>query len=112
MDIYGPEGTRDLIRAMIQLTYSRIASPYRVHELKSVPLLWSDYKAPLSDSSYVLKGFDVPLVRTRFDPTFGEVEGSTDIYPDSSGHYSLFDEDGTWADFELSTQSFSLSSLS
>eukprot|EP01036_Dinobryon_divergens_P020268 gene20268-27770_t len=34
VDIYGPEGCRDLIRSIIQLTYSRIATPHRIHELK------------------------------------------------------------------------------
>ena len=39
IDIYGPEGTRDLVRATIQLTYSRVVAPFRVHELKDVPYL-------------------------------------------------------------------------
>ncbi len=39
VDIYGPEGTRDLVRATVQLTYSRIVVPFRVHELKDVPYL-------------------------------------------------------------------------
>lgn len=34
VDIYGPEGIRDYIRTALQLTYSRIATPFRVHELK------------------------------------------------------------------------------
>lgn len=32
-------------------------------------------------------------MRTRFDPVYGEHEGGTDIYPDASGAYHLFDED-------------------
>ena len=40
LDIYGPEGTRDFVRAAIQLTYSKIANPYRIHELKNVPNLY------------------------------------------------------------------------
>jgi hypothetical protein len=40
LDIYGPEGTRDYIRAAIQLTHSKVVHPYRVHELKDVPNLY------------------------------------------------------------------------
>lgn len=34
VDIYGPEGIRDLVRAVVQLTYSRAVVPHRIHELK------------------------------------------------------------------------------
>ena len=50
MDIYGPEGTRDFLRAAIQLTYSKVVNPYRIHELKNVPDLYhknSKYRQPL-----------------------------------------------------------------
>jgi hypothetical protein len=43
VDIYGPEGLRDYLRAAMQLTYSRITVPYRVHELKNVPYLHSHW---------------------------------------------------------------------
>lgn len=43
MDIYGPEGTRDFLRAAIQLTYSKVVNPYRIHELKNVPDLYHKY---------------------------------------------------------------------
>ena len=39
IDIYGPEGTRDLVRAVVQLTYSRVVAPHRIHELKNVPYI-------------------------------------------------------------------------
>ena len=81
IDIYGPEGTRDLVRAVIQLTYSRVVAPYRIHELKSVPFLQPSKNPPI-----------VPIVRTRFDPNFGELEGSRDIYPDCHGNYLVFEE--------------------
>ncbi len=80
IDIYGPEGTRDLIRSMIQLTYSRIVAPHRIHELKQVPYLHFRSSQP-----------PPPMVRTRFDPRFGEVEGSQDIFPNKKGHYHLLD---------------------
>lgn len=40
LDIYGPEGTRAFVRAAIQLTYSKVVHPYRIHELKNVPNLY------------------------------------------------------------------------
>mmetsp|Transcript_2852 Transcript_2852/g.6135 ORF Transcript_2852/g.6135 Transcript_2852/m.6135 type:complete len:494 (-) Transcript_2852:63-1544(-) len=84
IDIYGPEGTRDLVRAVVQLSYSKIVAPHRVHELKNVPFLHNRHiRAP-----------SVPVVRTRFDSNYGEREGSRDIYPDSNGHYHLFTEEG------------------
>ena len=39
VEIFGPAGLRMYMRASIQLTHSRIAPPYRVHELHGVPLL-------------------------------------------------------------------------
>ncbi len=81
VDIYGPEGTRDLVRSMVQLTYSRVVAPFRVHELKDVPYLHLPRHQP-----------PTPVVKTRFDSRFGEVAGSRDIYPDENGHYLLFEE--------------------
>ena len=83
VDIYGPEGTRDLVRSMIQLTYSRVVPPYRIHELKKVPYL---------HGKCVKWRPQVPQVRTQFSSFYGEQEGSEDIYPDENGHYHLFDE--------------------
>lgn len=86
IDIYGPEGTRDLVRATIQLTYSRVVAPFRVHELMDVPYLHGKcvkWRPP------------VPNVRTRYDPYYGEQEGGRDIYPDENGVYHLIEaEDG------------------
>lgn len=83
VEIYGPEGTRDMIRAMIQLTYSRITIPHVIHELKNVPYLHGKY----------LKAPPPPMVRTRFDPLYGEVPGSKDFYPDENGNYHIFEDD-------------------
>jgi ribonuclease Z len=82
VEIYGPEGIRSLIRASMQLTYSRIAMPYRVHELKDVPFLHDQFswKPRLAN------------VQTSFLPKYGEREGGKDIYPDEKGHYHLFDD--------------------
>ena len=82
IDIYGPEGTRDLVRATIQLTYSRVVAPFRVHELKDVPYLHGrcvKWRPP------------IPNVRTRYDPYYGEQEGGRDIYPDENGVYHLIE---------------------
>ncbi|RYH22012.1 MBL fold metallo-hydrolase [archaeon] len=85
IDIYGPEGIRDYIRASMQLSYSRITVPYRVHELKDVPLLnikTSRLMPPSFQSS------------ARMDPQFGERRGR-DIYPNSKGVYDVVtEEDG------------------
>lgn len=83
IDIYGPEGTRDMVRATIQLTYSRVVAPFRVHELKDVPYLHGKcvkWRPPDA------------VVRTRLDPAYGEQHGGLDIYPDGNGHYHLFTE--------------------
>ena len=83
IDIYGPEGIRDLIRSSIQLTYSRVVAPYRVHELKDVPYLhgrcvkWPPISVP---------------VRTRYDMHYGEQEGGKDIVADDKGHYHILVE--------------------
>ena len=81
VDIYGPEGIRDYIRTALQLTYSRIAAPFRVHELKDVPFLHGRYTRTRCD------------VRTSFQEGFGEVAGGKDIFPDKYGTYQLFDEE-------------------
>lgn len=83
VEIYGPEGTRDMVRAMIQLTYSRITIPHVIHELKNVPYLHNRF----------LKAPPPPMVRTRFDPLYGEVPGSKDFYPDENGCYRLFEDE-------------------
>mmetsp|Transcript_53859 Transcript_53859/g.94017 ORF Transcript_53859/g.94017 Transcript_53859/m.94017 type:complete len:322 (+) Transcript_53859:3-968(+) len=77
IDIYGPEGTRDMVRAITQLSYSGAAAEYRVHELKNVPSHGKHF---------------TQRVTTRADKH--ERAGGTDIYPDENGHYHLFKEDG------------------
>ena len=81
VDIYGPEGIRDYIRTALQLTYSRIAAPFRVHELKEVPFLHGRAMRTKCD------------VRTSFQEGFGEVVGGKDIFPDKYGTYQLLDDE-------------------
>ena len=38
VDIYGPEGLRMWLRVAIRYSVSRIVPPYRVHEIKEVPM--------------------------------------------------------------------------
>ena len=83
IEIYGPQGTRDLVRSMVQLTYSRVVAPYIVHELKNVPYLHKNYVKWIPPP---------PVVKTRFDHNFGELNGSRDIFPEEDGTYVLFDE--------------------
>ena len=83
LEIYGPEGTRDMVRAMLQLSYSRIAVPHVIHELKGIPFLHGRFaKQP-----------PPPMVRTRLDPYYKEVPGGRDIYPNEQGFYHLFEDD-------------------
>jgi ribonuclease Z len=80
IEIYGPEGIRDMVRATIQLTYSRVVAPFRVHELKGVPYLHGKcvkWRPPDA------------VVRTRPDAAYGEQPGGRDILPDANGHYML-----------------------
>lgn len=88
IDIYGPEGTRAYVRSVVQLSYSRIVAPHRIHELKEVPYLHLRHMRP-----------PVPQVKTRYDPNFGERPDCKDIYPDEDGVWNLFDDEG-----ELSVQ--------
>jgi ribonuclease Z len=83
IEIYGPEGLRDMIRVTAQLTYSRITVPYRVHELKNIPFLHQKYTGG--------KHFDFQQPRTQMAPqrVFGEVDGGRDIFPESDGTYKL-----------------------
>lgn len=86
IDVYGPEGIRDLIRATLQLTYSRIAIPHRIHELKNVTYL-HNYQFGKSNAP-VIKRINAP-----FDPVYGERDGGLDIYPDKDGVYNLCSEE-------------------
>lgn len=37
VEIYGPEGIRDMVRAVVQLSYSMVVPVHRIHELKNIP---------------------------------------------------------------------------
>lgn len=83
IDIYGPEGIRDMIRAVMQTSFSRITVPYRVHELKNIAYLHGKFSQPPR----------VYNINTSFVPRFGEREGGRDIYPDENGIYHLASDD-------------------
>jgi ribonuclease Z len=82
VEIYGPEGIRNLVRATIQLTYSRVVAPFCVHELKSIPFLHENFRnyAP-----------ELPIVYTSLYPQYNEREGGRDIYPDENGVYHVLE---------------------
>jgi hypothetical protein len=65
IDIYGPEGIRDMLRSIIQLTYSRVVAPHRIHELKNVPNMMKSRSGQVVGQQYQ------SVVRTRFDPAYG-----------------------------------------
>jgi hypothetical protein len=66
IDIYGPEGTRDFVRSVIQLSYSKITVPHRIHELKEVPFLHGQYTEQTIP----------PTIRTQVGTRFGERPGN------------------------------------
>ena len=108
VDIYGPEGIREYIRSTLFLSKSKTIVPYRIHELKNIPMVSPFQRknsasnvSPSSSNStskggkggsvvVVPKPTDVNL--RQFDAEyFNEVEGSTDIYPDENGIYHILE---------------------
>ena len=96
LEIFGPQGLRLMIRTMLRLSHSKIAAPYRVHELVGVPLV-----APRGFSAAVdralprnggANGEFMPSSRlAREFVSFGEVEGGRDIAPDDDGCWTLIE---------------------
>ena len=87
LHIYGPRGLGAYLRVSLQLTASRLAAKYIIHELLDVPFLpppnfmrprsWDPYSR-LEKSMFQLKNVDLPA-----DPNYGEV-GSELIAPKKS----------------------------
>ena len=105
IDIYGPEGLRMWLRVAIRYSVSRIVPPYRVHELKDIPMapewtysprhqryffdlrnegerkIWgipSQDRRSNDSSSWVDTHHQMDLEPSSM---YGEVEGGRDIYP-------------------------------
>lgn len=74
VDIYGPEGIRDYVRATTQLTHSKIVIPHRIHELKDLPCMSH-------------RRHRVPNMRTS--PGTAEVDSGHDYYPNTKGYFDL-----------------------
>lgn len=96
IDIYGPEGLRDFIRATIHLSESNIVPPFRVHEIKDIPTASSNSASSSSSrstsSSYHnnkrhSQGSGHKLIRTS--PIAKERSGERDIYPNDDMTYTL-----------------------
>lgn len=82
VEIFGPEGLRLYLRTALQLTHSRIAAKYRVHELKNVPNLQQN---SLSRGAQRRK---LPP-NLSADSSFGELPDGKDIFPDDNGIWHL-----------------------
>lgn len=83
VEIYGPEGIRRYLRTVIAMTYSRIAVPHVIHELKDVPYLHGRYaKRPTQP----------PEQPSLHNPFYGEIMQGRDIYPDANGVYNLLND--------------------
>ncbi|PHJ17086.1 transmembrane protein [Cystoisospora suis] len=78
VDIFGPEGLRNLLRAHFVGTYVRRSARYRVHELKNVPCLHHGGRCTH------------PTLPELPKPPFEE-EGS-DILPRADGTYEVFSD--------------------
>lgn len=101
IDIYGPEGLRMWLRVAIRYSVSRIVPPYRVHELKDIPMApeWSfsnraqrhffnlnlaggqgqwGEKLSRDPSSWMARHDQMNLEPSS---AYGEVQGGRDIYP-------------------------------
>ncbi|PFH33249.1 hypothetical protein BESB_084480 [Besnoitia besnoiti] len=77
VEIFGPEGLRNLLRAIFLGTHVRRCAPYRVHELKGVPCLHHGRRC----AHAVLP----TLPKVSF-----EAEGGADLWPAADGSYDVF----------------------
>ncbi|KEP66443.1 UNVERIFIED_CONTAM: hypothetical protein HHA_258590 [Hammondia hammondi] len=82
VDIIGPEGLRNLLRAIFVGTHVRRCARYRVHELKGVPCLHHGRRC----SHPILP--DLP--KAPF-----EAEGVSDLWPSADGSYEVFSDGET-----------------
>ncbi|CAM9190123.1 unnamed protein product [Chrysoparadoxa australica] len=95
LEIYGPEGLRMYLRVALRYSYSKIAPPYQVHELKGVPFLHGDFVRQPDDYSVFLRAdrsYRLPETqwkRFALNVRYGEVSGGRDIHPGLDGVYDL-----------------------
>jgi len=76
LEIYGPEGLRNHLRAALWLSNVKKCGYWRVHELKGVPYLHDRWYRPPRP----VKAYNFPR----------EIDGGDDIYPHTNGTYTLF----------------------
>ena len=104
VEIYGPEGLRMWLRVAIRYSVSRIVPPYRVHELREIPMA-PEWKYIQAANRYVYKGIKkgqssllwgkqglsgedpeswiskANMMNLERSEKFGELEGGRDIFP-------------------------------
>jgi ribonuclease Z len=85
VDIYGPEGIRNFLRAALSLSHSRVTVPHRIHEFKLVPDLHNRQNAYRTSV--------IGKMKIDYSPHFGEVLGGTDIQPDLLNNYKVTEDD-------------------
>lgn len=89
VEIYGPEGLRNYLRATIRYTVSRIVPKYRVHELKGVPYFTRDQYNNIRNGFWQWPKTEHTSETMELDPRYGEIPGGRDIYPDENGIYKV-----------------------
>ncbi|KAJ8605149.1 hypothetical protein CTAYLR_000490 [Chrysophaeum taylorii] len=81
IDVYGPQGLRFFARAALQLTHSRAAAPYRIHELLDVPFIPPrGYQGPTPPKR---------SLKLAADQRYGELPGGVDVAPDANGVWTI-----------------------
>lgn len=103
IDIYGPEGLREFLYTAVLSTFSTVVPRFRVHELKGIPCR---SRAPERERPRR------KLLRSDIVQSFlraEDIDRSMDLYPDSSGIYSLVSPDDSKLDGQNMTASNALS---
>jgi ribonuclease BN (tRNA processing enzyme) len=81
LEIFGPEGLRNMIRVTLQLSRSRAVPPYRVTELIGVPYLHGRYgRKPESECD---------RIKVPRDWRYREVDEGDDIYASEDGLWRI-----------------------
>eukprot|EP00635_Sarcinochrysidales_sp_CCMP3193_P014087 CAMPEP_0118909384 /NCGR_PEP_ID=MMETSP1166-20130328/11983_1 /TAXON_ID=1104430 /ORGANISM="Chrysoreinhardia sp, Strain CCMP3193" /LENGTH=578 /DNA_ID=CAMNT_0006848809 /DNA_START=51 /DNA_END=1787 /DNA_ORIENTATION=- len=86
--VYGPAGLAAYLRASLQLTHSRTAAKYVVHELEDVPFVAPpNFYKPAGLDRVLLRSSSSSSYQLPADPVFGEV--GADVVPKVNGTWRL-----------------------